>query len=150
MVEECDSFDMKIMIREAARERRLPVLMATSDRGLVDVERFDLEPGRPILHGLLGRVDAALLSSLPSRDRVPYMLRHLNASRSSPRLIASLVEITKTLSTWPQLAADVTLGAAAVTEAVRRIGLQQTLRSGQTRIDIGQALDGVRGASSDQ
>ena len=144
VVEECDSFDMKIMIREAARERRLPVLMATSDRGLVDVERFDLEPGRPILHGLLGRVDAALLSSLPSRDRVPYMLRHLNASRSSPRLIASLVEITKTLSTWPQLAADVTLGAAAVTEAVRRIGLQQTLRSGQTRIDIGQALDGVR------
>src|SRR4029077_20610111 len=41
-----------------------------------------------------------------------------------------------------QLAADVTLGAAAVTEAVRRIGLQQPLRSGQTRIDIGQALDG--------
>ena len=31
--------------------------MATSDRGLVDVERFDLEPHRPILHGLLGDLD---------------------------------------------------------------------------------------------
>jgi molybdopterin/thiamine biosynthesis adenylyltransferase len=143
VVEECDSLDMKIMIREAARERRLPVLMATSDRGLVDVERYDLEPARPILHGLLGEVDATFLASLPSRDKLPYMLRHLNASRSSPRLIASLVEITNTLSTWPQLAADVTLGAAAVAEAVRRIGLQRPLRSGQTRIDIGQALDDV-------
>jgi molybdopterin/thiamine biosynthesis adenylyltransferase len=143
VVEECDSLDMKIMIREAARERRLPVLMATSDRGLVDVERYDLEPARPILHGLLGEVDATMLASLPSRDKLPYMLRHLNASRSSPRLIASLVEITNTLSTWPQLAADVTLGAAAVAEAVRRIGLQRPLRSGQTRIDIGQALDDV-------
>jgi hypothetical protein len=141
VVEECDSFDMKVIIREAARERGLPVLMATSDRGLVDVERFDLEPRRPILHGLLGDVDAATLAALPSQDRVPYMLSHLNASRSSPRLIASLVEITKTLSTWPQLAGDVTLGAAAVAEAVRRIGLQLPLKSGQARIDIGQALD---------
>lgn len=143
VVEECDSLDMKVMIREAARERRLPVLMATSDRGLVDVERYDLEPARPILHGLLGQVDATFLASLPSRDRLPYMLRHADASRSSPRLIASLVEITNTLSTWPQLAADVTLGAVAVAESVRRIGLQLPLRSGQTRIDVGQALDDV-------
>jgi molybdopterin/thiamine biosynthesis adenylyltransferase len=143
VVEECDSLDVKIMIREAARERRLPVLMATSDRGLVDIERYDLEPARPILHGLLGQVDATFLASLPSRDKLPYMLRHADASRSSPRLIASLVEVTNTLSTWPQLAADVTLGAAVVAEAVRRIGLQQPLRSGQTRIDVGQALDDV-------
>ncbi len=143
VVEECDSLDMKIMIRVAARERRLPVLMATSDRGLVDVERYDLDPAQPILHGLLGQVDATLLASLPSRDKLPYMLRHINAGRASPRLIASLVEVTNTLSTWPQLAADVTLGAAAVAEAVRRIGLHQPLRSGQTRIDIGQALDDV-------
>lgn len=143
VVEECDSLDMKIMIREAARERRLPVLMATSDRGLVDVERYDLEPARPILHGLLGQADAAFLASLPSRDKLPYMLRHINAARTSPRLIASLVEVTNTLSSWPQIASEVTLGAAAVAEAVRRIGLHQPLRSGQTRIDIGQALDDV-------
>ena len=143
VVEECDSLDMKVMIREAARERRLPVLMATSDRGLVDVERYDLEPDRPILHGLLGQVDASLLASLPSRDKLPYMLSHISAAQTSPRLIASLVEVTNTLSTWPQLAAEVTLGAAAVAEAVRRIGLQQPLRSGQTRIDISQALDDV-------
>src|SRR5581483_8075692 len=54
LVEECDALDMKVRVRQAARARRLPVLMATSDRGLVDIERFDLTPHRPILHGLLG------------------------------------------------------------------------------------------------
>ena len=43
--------DIKAILREGARARRIPVLMATSDRGLVDVERFDLEPQRQILHG---------------------------------------------------------------------------------------------------
>jgi nitroreductase len=117
--------------------------MATSDRGLVDVERYDLEPDRPILHGLLGQADASFLAGLPSRDKLPYMLRHINPARTSPRLIASLVEVTNTLSSWPQIATEVTLGAAAVAETVRKIGLQQPLRSGQTRIDIGQALDDV-------
>ena len=59
--------------------------MATSDRGLVDVERFDLEPQRPILHGLLGDVDVALLSGMSSREKVPHMLRFLEAEQLSPR-----------------------------------------------------------------
>ena len=44
VVEECDSLDVKFMVREEARERRIPVIMETSDRGVLDVERFDLEP----------------------------------------------------------------------------------------------------------
>jgi molybdopterin/thiamine biosynthesis adenylyltransferase len=143
VVEECDSLDMKVRIREAARERRLPVLMATSDRGLIDVERFDLEPQRPVMHGVLGGVNSARLSALSQRDRIPYMLRHLDASRSSGRLTASLVEVGHTLSTWPQLAGEVALGATTVAEAARRIGLGEPLGSGQVRIDIGQALDEI-------
>ncbi|AKK25827.1 Rv1355c family protein [Mycobacterium sp. EPa45] len=143
VVEECDSLDMKVRIREAARNRRLPVLMATSDRGLIDVERFDLEPERPVMHGVLGAVDSAQLAALSQQDRIPYMLRHLDASRSSGRLTASLVEVGHSLSTWPQLAGEVTLGATIVAEAARRIGLGEPLASGQVRIDIGQALDAV-------
>ncbi|WP_396925421.1 Rv1355c family protein [Mycolicibacterium sp.] len=143
VVEECDSLDMKVRIREAARDRRLPVLMATSDRGLIDVERFDLEPDRPVMHGVLGGVDSAQLAALSQQDRIPYMLRHLDASRSSGRLTASLVEVGHTLSTWPQLAGEVTLGATIVAEGARRIGLGEPLASGQVRIDIGQALDEI-------
>ncbi len=144
VVEECDSLDMKALVREGAKARGIPVLMATSDRGLVDVERFDLEPDRPILHGLLGELDIALLPGMSSRDKIPHILRHLDAERLSPRTAASLVEVDRSLSTWPQLAGDVTLGATALAEAVRRIGLGEPLGSGRTRIDVGWALDQLR------
>ncbi|BBZ48200.1 Rv1355c family protein [Mycobacterium parmense] len=141
VVEECDSLDMKVSLREAARARRIPVLMATSDRGLLDVERFDLQPQRPILHGLLGGLDFARLSGMSSREKVPHMLRFLEAEQLSPRVLASVVEIDQTLSTWPQSAGDVVLGATAIAEAVRRIGLGEDLPSGRTRIDVASSLD---------
>jgi molybdopterin/thiamine biosynthesis adenylyltransferase len=141
VVEECDSLDIKALVRVAARARGLPVLMATSDRGLLDVERFDLEPARPILHGLLGDVEIDQLAGLTSRDKIPHVLRILDAAGSSPRGAASLIEVGRTLSTWPQLAGDVALGATAVAEAVRRIGLREKLPSGRVRIDIAAALD---------
>ncbi len=141
VVEECDAFDMKVMLREAARERRLPVLMSTSDRGLVDVERYDLEPHRPVLHGVLGTVNSAQLAELTAQEKIPYMLRHLDPSRSSARFTASLVEAGHTLSSWPQLARDVMLGAAVVAECVRRIGLGEPLASGQTLVDVNVPLD---------
>lgn len=141
VVEECDSLDMKAILREAARARRIPVLMATSDRGLLDVERFDLEPQRPILHGLLGDLDVALLAGMTSREKVPHMLRFLEAEQLSPRVAASVVEIDRTLSTWPQLSGDVVLGATAIAEAVRRIGLGEALRSGRARLDVGWAIN---------
>ena len=141
VVDECDSLDMKVVIREAARERRLPVLMSTGDRGLIDVERFDLEPDRPILHGLLRGIDSAQMAGLSTRDKIPHMLRFIDVAHSSARGAASMLEVNSTLTTWPQLAGEVILGATSVVEGVRRIGLGERLQSGRSRIDIGAALD---------
>lgn len=143
VVEECDSLDAKVLVREQARARRLPVVMTTGDRGLLDVERFDLEPARPILHGLLGDIAAADLAGLDSKDKVPHVLRILDASELSPRMAASLVEVGKTLTTWPQLAAEVVLGATVVANAVRRIGLGEPMPSGRVRVDVADALDQI-------
>src|SRR5581483_6752442 len=141
VVEECDSLHMKAVLREGARARRIPVLMATSDRGLVDVERFDLEPERPILHGLLGDLDVAMFAGMTSRDTVPHLLRFLEAEQLSGRMAASVIEIDRTLSTWPQVAGDVVMGATVIAESVRRIGLGEDLPSGRTRLDVGRAFD---------
>jgi molybdopterin/thiamine biosynthesis adenylyltransferase len=143
VVEECDSLDTKVLVRESARAKRIPVLMATSDRGLMDVERFDLEPTRPVLHGLLGDLGADDLAGLSTEDKVPHVLRILDATGLSPRMAASLFEVGKTLSTWPQLSGEVSLGAAVVAEAVRRIGLREHLPSGRVRIDAGALLDQI-------
>ncbi|MBF6339634.1 Rv1355c family protein [Nocardia abscessus] len=141
VVEECDSLDMKLVIREAAARHRIPLLMETSDRGLLDVERFDLEPERPAFHGLLGDIRAADLRGLTSREKAPFVVKLLGAAGLSPRLGASLVEVGETVTSWPQLAGDVALGAAAVVAAVRRIGLGTKLDSGRVRVDVERHLD---------
>ncbi|MGK8522123.1 Rv1355c family protein [Nocardia asteroides] len=141
VVEECDSLDMKLLIREAAARHRVPVLMETSDRGLLDVERFDLEPRRPTFHGLLGDVRAQDLRGLTSRQKAPFVVKLLGAAGLSPRLGASLVEVGETVTSWPQLAGDVALGAASVVAAVRRIGLGTKLDSGRVRVDVERHLD---------
>jgi molybdopterin/thiamine biosynthesis adenylyltransferase/nitroreductase len=141
VIEECDSLDMKVLVREAARARRLPVLMATSDRGQLDVERYDLDPSRPIFHGLLGDVDATALSGLTRAEQIPYVLRLIDTAGLSARGAASLIEIGHGTSTWPQLAGDVAAGAAVLAEAVRRIVLAKRLPSGRVSVDIAAALD---------
>lgn len=143
VVEECDSLDAKVLVRERCRARRIPVLMETSDRGLLDVERFDLEPDRPLFHGLLGDVDSGALAGLTPRQKVPLVLRILGAADLSSRMAASLVELGATVSTWPQLGGDVLLGAASVATAVRRLGLGRPLPSGRVRIDLEAGLDAL-------
>ncbi|MDT0310424.1 Rv1355c family protein [Streptomyces sp. DSM 44917] len=143
VVEECDSLDVKMAVREGARRHRLPLLMETSDRGLLDVERFDLEPQRPPFHGLLGDTTAAAMRGLSTREKAPFVARILDARGLSASMAASLVEIEATLSGWPQLAGDVQLGGALVAAAVRRIGLGQPLPSGRTRADLDACLNAL-------
>lgn len=141
VIEECDSLDIKVILRQAACARGVPVLMATSDRGLVDVERYDVEPGRPIFHGLLGDIDADKLCGLTTKDKVPHVLNILDCQELSARCAASMIEVDQTLWGWPQLAGDIWVGAATVAEAVRRIGLGEPLESGRVRVDVSAALD---------
>lgn len=141
VIEECDSLDMKVRVRQEARARGIPVFMETSDRGLFDVERFDLEPDRPLFHGLLGDVDAESLRGLSTHDKAPHVMRILQTADLSARMAASMVEIDRTVSTWPQLGGDVQLGGATLAAAVRRFGRGQRLPSGRVRVDLDNALD---------
>ncbi|UTM38255.1 Rv1355c family protein [Rhodococcus pyridinivorans] len=134
-VDECDSLDVKLLIRIAAARRRVPVVMHTSDRGLLDVERFDIDE-RPPFHGLLGDLDPEVLATLSNRAKVPYVLRILGAEQISTRLAASLLEVGETLEAWPQLGSDVGLGGVMVATAVRAMVLGDPIGSGRCRIDL--------------
>ena len=144
IIDECDSLDMKTLIRLEARRRRLPVIMETNDRGLLDVERFDLEPNRPAFHGLFENVDVSALRALTPSEKAPYAMRIVEPAELSDKMAASLVEIGRTLSAWPQLASEVQLGAAAVAAAARAIGLGEDLPSGRVRVDLDMTLRQLR------
>ncbi|MEL7155874.1 MAG: Rv1355c family protein, partial [Actinomycetota bacterium] len=142
VVEECDSLDVKLLVREAAKRHRVPVIMETSDRGLLDVERFDIEPERAPFHGLMDGVSTVDLGGLSTDDKVPHVLNILEPAELSPAMAASMVEIDATTRSWPQLASDVLLGSSLIAAAVRRLFNEpDRLPSGRSRLDIDALVD---------
>lgn len=141
LIEECDSLDIKIKSRQHAKKRRIPVLMDTSDRGMIDIERFDLEPDREILHGLIGRADSFSDQWQDPAQRLALSMKIAGKENLSDRLKKSVLEIGKTIRTWPQLASAVLLGGAAVAEISRRILLKENVPSGRFYIDIPKILE---------
>jgi molybdopterin/thiamine biosynthesis adenylyltransferase len=135
-VDECDGLDMKVYSREFAKKNRIPVIMDTSDRGMIDVERFDLTPDMPILHGRLDGIDSNTLKGLSNEEKIPIVLRILDFEKLSNRAKSSLAEVKKTITTWPQLATSVILGGAVGADVSRRILLNQFRDSGRYYVDI--------------
>lgn len=140
LVEVCDGLDIKIQSRFKARELHIPVLMDTNDRGMLDVERFDLEPGRPILHGLAGDLNPDSIKDLSNEQKIPYILKMVGADTISTRLKASMMEVEQSINTWPQLASSVVLGGALTTDTARRILLGQFHESGRYYIDFDELV----------
>ena len=148
VVDECDGLDMKVRLREKARELGIPVVMQTSDRGMLDIERFDMEPARPFFHGLAGDLRAADLVGLTNEQKVPTLLKIIGVEGLSTRIRASLVEVEQSIRTWPQLGSAVTLGAGLAADAARRILLGQLRQSGRFYVDLGQLVaDPAEGAA---
>lgn len=150
IVDECDGLDIKILLRHKAKSLGVPVVMDASDRGTLDVERFDLEPDRPILHGLIDHLDHTKVKYMKTNeDKVPYMLPMVGLHTMSERLKASMVEVGQSITTWPQLASAVTLGGALGADVCRRIALDQYHDSGRYFVDL-EELVGDKNPSPDQ
>ncbi|ANH80164.1 hypothetical protein A8C56_03440 [Niabella ginsenosidivorans] len=143
LVEECDSLPVKIKSRIKARSLKIPVIMDTNDKGLLDVERFDLEPDRPVLHGrmklfegLTDEAAVAKLDQLTPRERFDTTIDIVGAENISERMKQSLKEIGISITGWPQLGSAVGLGGAMVTDVSRRILLGQYNASGRYHVDF--------------
>lgn len=140
LVDECDSLDIKIQSRYKAKELKIPVIMDTSDRGMMDIERFDLEPNRPLLHGLVGDLNPEKIKGLTNEQKIPYILPMVGNTAISSRLKASMMEVEQTITTWPQLASSVALGGALGADISRRILLDQLHVSGRFYIDLDELI----------
>jgi molybdopterin/thiamine biosynthesis adenylyltransferase/nitroreductase len=140
LIDECDDLALKWRLRERASALGIPVVMHTSDGGLLDVERFDEHRGRPPLHGLLAPHEAAMLGDAGPEQRLGALLSLFPADSISPGMAASITELGVSLSSWPQLASEVVAGAGAVVSAARRILLGERLPSGRYAVDLARAI----------
>ncbi|RIW12048.1 Rv1355c family protein [Algoriphagus lacus] len=140
LVDECDSLDIKVLLREKSKEANVPVMMDTSDRGMLDIERFDLEPQRPIFHGMLEGITKAELANLSNKERVAIVLKITGLETLSLRMKASLLEIGSSITSWPQLASGVFLGGASVAHVGRRLLLGDKVPSGRFYVDFDEIV----------
>jgi len=143
LVEECDGIDIKILARIKAKELGIPVVMDTNDKGMLDVERFDLEPERPIFHGKVAELEALnadeltdKLNTLTIPEKIGYLGKIIGFENLSEAMKRSVGEMNKTIVGWPQLASAVTLGGAMITDVSRKILLGQFTASGRYFVDF--------------
>ncbi|WP_051315956.1 Rv1355c family protein [Algoriphagus vanfongensis] len=140
IVDECDSLDIKVLLREKARSKKVSLMMETSDRGMLDIERYDIEPNRPLFHGYLGEVNVQSLSNLTNKQKVPMVLKITGEDTLSTRMKASLLEVTQSITSWPQLASAVFLGGASVGHVARKFLLGESVQSGRYYVDLDELV----------
>ncbi|ATL49775.1 hypothetical protein COR50_08150 [Chitinophaga caeni] len=141
LVEECDGIDIKIISRIKAKALGIPVVMEMNDRGMLDIERYDLTPDYPMMHGLIPDIEPEKLRHLSNEEKVPILGPMVDMHNMSPRMKYSLGEIGKTITTWPQLASSVVLGGAMVADTCRRILLGQLQSSGRYYVDFEKLIN---------
>lgn len=143
LIDECDSIDVKIALREKAKMTKTTVLMDTSDRGMLDIERYDLNPELDLFHGLVTSDDLERLKfAKTAEEKVNIVGKILNVETMSVGLKNSMKEIGKTITTWPQLGTDVILGGAITAIMTRRILLNKSKVTGRFFIDLDQIVNG--------
>lgn len=140
LIEECDSLPIKILSRLKARELGIPVIMDTSDRGLIDVERFDLDPQRSLLHGKVSISDMKQLENMSPNEKSALLMAMVDFENLSERMKLSFSEVGKSLTTWPQLASDVVSGGGITAKLARKILLGESIPSNRYYFDEADQL----------
>lgn len=144
--DEIDSLWLKLELRLQAKSMRKPVVMITDngDNIMVDIERYDLNPNLLPFHGLLSEEDMEAIGNshgqLTPQQRVQYSLKIVGPENAVQRMQESLLEVGKTLKTWPQLGTASTLAGAVGCYIARRIACGQPLAEGRLHISIDAAL----------
>jgi tRNA threonylcarbamoyladenosine dehydratase len=144
LVEEMDDLALKVDIRLKARAARVPVVMITDngDNAILDVERFDLDAGYPLFHGLAGDL-AANPADLNDPVQRVHVASAIVGSQITPRTRFSLTQVGRTLPSWPQLGTAATAGGALGALAARYVACGVPLPSGRYRVDLDEILLGA-------
>lgn len=139
LIEETDNLALKIRLRERAKQYGIPVIMVTGNEAgnIVDVERYDTDPGLPILNDLLPQhVRAAVETPPPKGPALLKLLRDFMGSVHTPRLRDSFARVGIDIAGIPQLAEASFLRGACITHAIRRIVVHDSLPSGRYAVDL--------------
>jgi len=142
IIDELDNLAIKYLIREQARKHHLPVVMAADngDNAVVDIERYDLDPNMPYFHGRMGEVSYQELLNLDKFGIGKMITKHVGPENVTERMQESLLEMGKTIVSWPQLGGAALINGATVAYCVRKILNDQPLETNRASISLDEKL----------
>lgn len=143
IIDEIDDIEMKIRIRTEARKRHIPVIMATElgDTIMIDVERYDLEPNRPLFHDIIPGIEEAAQNPPENhREWMKHAVKIIGPKNMPIKMQQSLLKIGSTIVTHPQLGSTVMMTGGALAFVVKSIALGNKIDSGRHIISLENSL----------
>jgi len=136
VIDACDHFPTKILLRKKAKKFRLPLIMATdlSDAILIDLERYDQNPEIPIFGGRLEQIK-------DKKSFINSSVAVIHPDFISPLLQDALFEIGKTIPTHPQLGSGAYFTGVAISYLVRALANKRVLTEKRVYIDLDEYFD---------
>ena len=110
------------------------------DNAVVDIERYDENPKLPFFHGKMGKVSYAMLKNLDKFGIGKMITKYIGPENVTERMRSSLLEMGKTIVSWPQLGGAAQLNGSAVAYAVRKIINAQPLEYRRALISLDERL----------
>lgn len=135
--EAIDDFEMKVLLRQAARAKGIPVIMLTNlgDSMLIDIERYDLDSKLPLFNGMAGDLSQVIGKKLTMAEKNKYAVQVVGMENVPVRALESVREIGNTLVGRPQLMSTVTIAGGVAAYVARQLLLNSaSLKSGRKRV----------------
>lgn len=142
IVDEIDNLALKYLIREHASKNKVPLVMGADngDNAVIDIERYDLDPDLEFFHGRIGKTSYQELSNLDKMGIGRKIVQHIGVENITRRVQESMMEIGKTIVSWPQLGGAALLNGAAVAYCVRKILTGDELEGNRSLISLDEKL----------
>jgi hypothetical protein len=130
-------------IREEAKKRSIPVLMGADngDNAIIDIDRYDEDASLPYFHGRLGSATAKDLMGMDKFMIGKTITKMLGAENITERMQSSLLEMGKTIVSWPQLGGAALLNGVGVAYCARKILNREKLESNRAILSLDEKLD---------
>jgi tRNA threonylcarbamoyladenosine dehydratase len=142
ILDELDNIAVKYLIRQYAKQYRVPLVMGADDgdNAVVDIERYDKNLKQKFFHGRLGDVSYEQLKNLDKFGIGKTITQHIGPENITERMQQSLLAMGKTIVSWPQLGGAALLNGSAVAYCVRKILNNQPLENNRAIISLDEKL----------
>lgn len=142
IIDEIDNFEVKIVLRKIAKERKIPLISAADvgDNVVLDIERYDETPQPEMFLGRVAGMENINFSKLTDKEKKKLIIKLVGFEENSEKMLNSLFAIGGSIVTWPQLGSTASIAGGVVATAIKKIILGEKVKSGRYYFSLDDIL----------